>query len=258
MPVMILCGGMGTRLREETEFLPKPMVEIGGRPILWHIMKGYAAAGFTDFILCLGYKGPKIREYFLHYEAMHCDFTIELGQKDRIEILSRHNEAGWRVTLVETGLEAQTGARIARALPHVQTDRFLLTYGDGVADVNIKALVSFHQQHGKLATVTGVRPSSRFGELMAAGDQVTAFSEKPRMHEGLINGGFFVLERRIAEYLSSDTGCVFEREPMERLASEGQLAVYRHDGFWQCMDTYRDQQQLQQLWASGEAAWKTW
>jgi glucose-1-phosphate cytidylyltransferase len=258
MPVMILCGGMGTRLREETEFLPKPMVEIGGRPILWHIMKGYAAAGFTDFILCLGYKGPKIREYFLHYEAMHCDFTIELGQKDRIEIHSRHHEAGWRVTLVETGLEAQTGARIARALPHVQTDRFLLTYGDGVANVDIKALVSFHQQHGKLATVTGVRPSSRFGELMAAGDQVTAFSEKPRMHEGLINGGFFVLDRRVGGYLSSDTGCVFEREPMERLASEGQLAVYRHDGFWQCMDTYRDQQQLQQLWTSGEAAWKTW
>ena len=258
MPVMILCGGMGTRLREETEFLPKPMVEIGGRPMLWHIMKGYAARGFTDFILCLGYKGHKIREYFLHYEVMHCDFTIELGNKDQVEIHGRHNEAGWRVTLVETGLDSQTGARIARALPHVKADRFMLTYGDGVADVDLTGLMRFHEQQEKIATVTGVRPSSRFGELMASGDQVTAFSEKPRMHEGLINGGFFVLDRKVSEYLSSDADCVFEREPMERLAAEGQLAVYRHNGFWQCMDTYRDYQQLQQLWMSGEAGWKTW
>jgi glucose-1-phosphate cytidylyltransferase len=258
IPVMILCGGMGTRLREETEFLPKPMVEIGGRPMLWHIMKGYAAHGFTDFILCLGYKGHKIREYFLHYEAMHCDFTIELGDRDRLEFHGRHNEAGWRVTLVDTGIDAQTGSRIARALAHVKTDRFMLTYGDGVADVDVPQLVRFHQTHQKIATVTGVRPSSRFGELMAAGDAVTAFSEKPRMHEGLINGGFFVLDRRIADYLQGDGDCVLEREPMERLAADGQLAVYRHHGFWQCMDTYRDYQQLQQLWVSGEAAWKTW
>jgi glucose-1-phosphate cytidylyltransferase len=258
MPVMILCGGMGTRLREETEFLPKPMVEIGSRPMLWHIMKGYAAHGFNDFILCLGYKGHKIREFFLHYEAMHSDFTIELGEKDRLEFHGRHNEAGWRVTLVDTGVDSQTGSRIARALPHVKTERFMLTYGDGVANVDLKALVRFHEQQGKIATVTGVRPSSRFGELMATGDQVTAFSEKPRMHEGLINGGFFVFDRKISEYVRTDPGCVFEREPMERLAADGQLAVYRHSGFWQCMDTYRDQQQLQQLWASGEAAWKTW
>jgi glucose-1-phosphate cytidylyltransferase len=258
MPVMILCGGMGTRLREETEFLPKPMVEVGGRPMLWHIMKGYAAHGFNDFILCLGYKGHKIREFFLHYEAMHSDFTIELGEKDRLEFHGRHNEAGWRVTLVDTGVESQTGSRIARALPHVHTERFMLTYGDGVANVDLKALVRFHDQHGKIATVTGVRPSSRFGELMASGDQVTAFSEKPRMHEGLINGGFFVLDRKISGYLTADASCVLEREAMERLAAEGQLAVYRHDGFWQCMDTYRDYQQLQQLWASGGAAWKTW
>jgi glucose-1-phosphate cytidylyltransferase len=249
---------MGTRLREETEFLPKPMVEIGGRPLLWHIMKGYAARGFTDFILCLGYKGHKIREYFLHYEAMHCDFTIELGQKDRVEIHGRHDESGWRVTLVETGLESQTGARIARALPHVQTDRFMLTYGDGVANVDLPSLIHFHDEHKRVATVTGVRPSSRFGELLASGDQVTAFSEKPRMHEGLINGGFFVLDRNISDYVATDAGCVFEREPMERLAVERQLGVYRHEGFWQCMDTYRDQQQLQQLWAAGQAAWKTW
>ena len=258
MPVMILCGGMGTRLREETEFLPKPMVDVGGRPMLWHIMKGYAAHGFNDFILCLGYKGHKIREFFLHYEAMHSDFTIELGEKDRLEFHGKHNEAGWRVTLVDTGVDSQTGSRIARALPYVQTERFMLTYGDGVADVDLKALIRFHEQHGTIATVTGVRPSSRFGELLASGDQVTAFSEKPRMHEGLINGGFFVLDRKISKYVTTDSECVFEREPMERLAAEGQLAVYRHNGFWQCMDTYRDHQQLQKLWASGEAAWKTW
>lgn len=258
IPVMILCGGMGTRLREETEYLPKPMVDIGGRPVLWHIMKGYAAHGFTDFILCLGYKGQKIREYFLDYEAMHSDFTIELGSKDRIQFHGRHEEVGWRVTVVDTGLETMTGARIARALPQVSGDRFMLTYGDGVADVDVPALVRFHEAQACVATVTGVRPSSRFGELLATGDRVSAFSEKPRMHEGLINGGFFVFERRVADYLSADEGCVLEREPMERLAAEGQLAVYRHEGFWQCMDTYRDYQHLKQQWESGRAAWKTW
>ena len=258
IPVMILCGGMGTRLREETELLPKPMVEIGGRPMLWHIMKGYAAHGFTDFILCLGYKGHKIREYFLHYEAMHSDFTIELGDRDRLEFHDRHHEAGWRVTVVDTGIETMTGARIMRALKHVTGDRFMLTYGDGVADIDLPALVRCHEVQGRVATVTGVRPSSRFGELFAAGDRVTTFSEKPRMHEGLINGGFFVFERRVADYLSLDPGCVLEAEPMERLAADGQLAVYRHEGFWQCMDTYRDLQQLKQRWESGDAAWKTW
>ena len=258
MKVVILAGGVGTRIAEETAIKPKPMVDVGGRPMLWHIMKGYAAHGFNDFILCLGYKGHKIREFFLHYEAMHSDFTIELGEKDRLEFHGKHNEAGWRVTLVDTGVDSQTGSRIARALPYVQTERFMLTYGDGVADVDLKALIRFHEQHGTIATVTGVRPSSRFGELLAAGDQVTAFSEKPRMHEGLINGGFFVLDRKVSKYVTTDADCVFEREPMERLAAEGQLAVYRHNGFWQCMDTYRDHQQLQKLWASGEAAWKTW
>jgi glucose-1-phosphate cytidylyltransferase len=258
IPVMILCGGLGTRLREETEYLPKPMVEIGGRPMLWHIMKGYASHGFTEFILCLGYKGHKIREYFLHYEAMHCDFTIELGDHDHVEFHHRHGEAGWRVTLADTGIDTQTGGRIARAMAYVKGDRFMLTYGDGVANMNVPALVTFHQNQKRTATVTGVRPSSRFGELMASGDTVTAFSEKPRMHEGLINGGFFVFERRIADYLSTDAGCVLEREPMERLAADGQLAVYRHDGFWQCMDTYRDYQQLSQIWESGRPGWKTW
>jgi glucose-1-phosphate cytidylyltransferase len=258
IPVMILCGGMGTRLREETELLPKPMVEIGGRPMLWHIMKGYAAHGFTDFILCLGYKGHKIREYFLHYEAMHSDFTIELGAPDRLEFHDRHREAGWRVTVVDTGVDTMTGARITRAMKHVTGDRFMLTYGDGVADVDLPALIRFHEANARVATVTGVRPSSRFGELLTSGDAVTAFSEKPRMHEGLINGGFFVFERRVVDYLSQEPGCVLEAEPMERLAGDGQLAVYRHGGFWQCMDTYRDLQQLRQLWDSGTAAWKTW
>lgn len=258
IPVMILCGGMGTRLREETEYLPKPMVDIGGRPILWHIMKGFATHGCTDFILCLGYKGDKIREYFLDYEAMHSDFTIELGTPNRLEFHGTHGESGWRVTLVDTGIESMTGARISRALPHVKGDRFMLTYGDGVADIDVPALLSFHESQGRIATVTGVRPSSRFGELMASGAQVTAFSEKPRMHEGLINGGFFVLERRIDSYITADRGCVLEGEPMERLAADGQLAVYRHRGFWQCMDTYRDYQQLKTLWESGGAQWKTW
>jgi glucose-1-phosphate cytidylyltransferase len=258
IPVMILCGGMGTRLREETEYVPKPMVDIGGRPMLWHIMKGYASHGFTDFILCLGYKGHKIREYFLHYEAMHNDFTIELGKGDGLQFHDKHGEAGWRVTLVDTGHDAMTGARIARAMPHTGGNRFMVTYGDGVANVDLPALLRFHEAQMRVATVTGVRPSSRFGELLADGDRVTAFSEKPRMHEGLINGGFFVFEHRIAEFLSTDAACVLEAEPLERLAADNQLSVYRHRGFWQCMDTYRDLQQLKQLWEAGNAAWKTW
>jgi glucose-1-phosphate cytidylyltransferase len=259
IPVMILCGGMGTRLREETEVLPKPMVEIGGgRPILWHIMKGYAAAGFSDFILCLGYKGQKIREYFLHYEAMHSDCTIELGRRDSLTIHDRHDESSWRVTLVDTGLESQTGARVARAAKYVDADRFMLTYGDGVSNVDLQALVSFHGQQGTIGTVTGVRPSSRFGELIATGARVASFSEKPRMHEGLINGGFFVFSRRFLDYVGPQAGCVLEREPLERLVADGQLSVFVHDGFWQCMDTPRDVQLLKQLWESGRAEWKTW
>jgi len=255
---MILCGGMGTRLREETEYLPKPMVDIGGRPILWHIMKGYAAQGFTEFILCLGYKGDKIREYFLHYEAMHSDFTVELGRRDSIEIHDTHLEHGWKITLVDTGLETNTGGRVKRASRYLQGDRFLLTYGDGVCDVDFRALIRFHEQQRTIGTVTGVRPSSRFGELIAEAGRVQQFSEKPQMHEGLINGGFFVFERAMLDYLTADVNCVLEREPLERLAQDRQLSVFRHEGFWQCMDTYRDYQQLRQLWESGQAAWRTW
>jgi glucose-1-phosphate cytidylyltransferase len=255
---VILCGGIGTRLREETEYRPKPMVEIGGRPILWHIMKSYAVHGFTDFVICLGYKGNKIKEYFLNYEAMNNDFTVQLGRPESIEFHDAHGENGWRVTLVDTGHETMTGARVRRAARFITGDRFMLTYGDGVSSIDLRRLLAFHEQAGTVATVTGVHPSSRFGELLVDGSRVAQFSEKPQTHEGVINGGFFVFERKALDYLSDDASCVLEREPLERLAAEGQLSVYRHEGFWQCMDTYRDFQQLNQLWEAGEAAWKTW
>jgi len=258
MQTVILCGGLGTRLREETEYRPKPMVEIGGRPILWHIMKSYAAHGFTEFVVCLGYKGERIKEYFLNYEAMNNDFTIELGAS-RLDLHASHGERGWRVTLADTGLHSMTGTRIKRVSRYLTGDRFMLTYGDGVANVDIRALVDFHQRAKTVGVVTGVRPSSRFGELLTDGrDHVKQFSEKPQTHSGLINGGFFVFDRRFLEYLTDDDDCVLEREPLERLAADGQLSVYQHDGFWQCMDTYRDHQLLNQLWESGQAAWKTW
>ena len=255
---MILAGGMGTRLREETEYRPKPMVEIGGRPILWHIMKGYAAHGFDDFIICLGYKGERIKEYFLNYEAMNNDFTVQLGRPNPLEYYDAHAERGWRVTLADTGVQTMTGARIKRASRYLTADRFMVTYGDGVSNVDLKALLAFHQRAGTLATVTGVHPSSRFGELLVSGSRVQQFSEKPQTHEGMINGGFFVFERAVLDYLTDDPGCVLEREPLERLAADGQLSVFQHQGFWQCMDTYRDYQHLNQLWESGAADWKQW
>lgn len=258
MQTLILCGGMGTRLREETEYRPKPMVEIGGRPILWHIMKSYAAHGFTDFVLCLGYKGERIKEYFLHYEAMHSDFTVELGRADGPRLHAAHGEGGWRVTLADTGLHTMTGARIKRAARYITGDRFMLTYGDGVSDVDIRGLVEYHARAGTIGAVTGVRPSSRFGELLTDGGRVVQFSEKPQTHEGLVNGGFFVFRREFLDYLDDDPGCVLEKDPLERLAADGQLAVYTHRGFWQCMDTYRDHQLLTHLWDSGEAPWKQW
>lgn len=253
---MILCGGMGTRLREETERRPKPMVEIGGRPILWHIMNLFAAHGHREFVLCLGYKGSQIKDYFLNYEAHQSDFTVELGPHTTIAYHTAHPEAGWRVTLADTGLHTQTGARIKRAARYVDGDRFMMTYGDGLADIDVPALLRFHEAQGTLATVTGVRPSSRFGELIADGPRVREFSEKPRTHAGLINGGFFVFDRPALDYLSDDDGCVLEREPLERLAADGQLSVYHHEGFWQCMDTAKDLQQLNELWQSGRSPWQ--
>jgi glucose-1-phosphate cytidylyltransferase len=255
---VILCGGLGTRLREETEVRPKPMVEVGGRPILWHIMKTYAVYGFTDFVICLGYKGDRIKEYFLNYEAMNNDFTVELGRRESITIHHGHQENGWKVTLADTGYNTMTGGRIKRAAPYLTGDRFMLTYGDGLSNVNLSDLLAFHRAQGTLATVTGVHPASRFGELLVSGERVRQFSEKPQTHDGIINGGYFVFERGAMDYLSDDPACTLEKEPLERLAADGQLSVYRHDGFWQCMDTYRDYQLLNQLWESGGAAWKQW
>jgi glucose-1-phosphate cytidylyltransferase len=256
--VVILCGGMGTRLREETEYRPKPMVEIGGKPILWHIMKIYAYHGFKDFVLCLGYKGQMIKNYFYNYEVLNNDFTIELGDYKRVEIHSSHGEKGWRVTLADTGEKALKGARIKRIENYIKEDVFMLTYGDGLANINPHELLSFHKNHGRIGTVTGVRPPSRFGELAVKNGQVISFIEKPQVSEGLINGGFFVFNRKIFDYLSDDDSCDFEMGPLEELAKDGELIVYEHKGEWACMDTYRDMIYLNRLWESGKAFWKIW
>lgn len=255
--VVILCGGRGTRMEEETEIRPKPMVEVGGRPILWHIMKIYSHYGFNDFILCLGYKGKIIKEYFLNYQAMNSDFTLKLDKGD----LTFYNETGernWQITFVDTGENAQTGARVKRIEKYVDGDLFMLTYGDGVASININDLLNFHRSHKKIGTVTGVHPCSRFGELIIEGDQVVQFGEKPQIKNGFINGGFFVFNREFFKYLREDDDCYMEKEPLENLARDGQLKVYLHDGFWQCMDTRRELDILNRLWASGNPPWKVW
>lgn len=258
MKVVILCGGLGTRLREETEFRPKAMVEIGGRPILWHIMKIYAHYGFKEFVVCLGYKGEMIKQYFLNYETVHNDFTIELGKPDRVTFHGNHGEAGWTVTLANTGLTSMTGARVKRVERYITEPRFMLTYGDGVSDLDVGALVRYHEEHGKIGTVTGARLMSRFGELLTQGSLVTDFSEKPVSADSYINGGFFVFRREFFEYLSPDDSCVLELEPLRRLARDGQLAMYPHEGFWHCMDTYRDLQVLSRLWEGAHPPWKVW
>ena len=258
MKVVILCGGRGTRLREETEFKPKPMVNIGGRPILWHIMKIYAHYGFKDFILCLGYKGDMIKEYFLNYEAMNNDFTIQLGNQHQIQFHSRHLEDGWNVTFADTGEEAQTGARIKRIEKYIDSDLFMVTYGDGVINLNIKELLKFHEVHRKMGTMTGVHPSSRFGELVMKDNHVVEFTEKPQVKQGLINGGFFIFKRKFLNYLKEDNDCYLEGEPLEKLAAESELLVYPHGGFWQCVDTYRELELLNNLWRSPNPPWKVW
>jgi len=257
MKVVILCGGLGTRLREETEFRPKPMVEIGGRPILWHIMKIYAHYGFRDFVLCLGYRGNMIKEYFLNYEAMNNDFTICLGNQNRINYHGAHNEQDFSVTLVDTGLETMTGGRVKRVEKYIGEDTFMVTYGDGVADIDIAAVVDFHHAHGQLVTMTTVRPISRFG-LLDVDDTGRAlnFAEKPQL-DGWASAGFFVFNRQIFDYLGGDD-CVLEQEPLERLAHEGKLMAYRHSGFFFAMDTYREYKYLNELWASGKGPWKVW
>ncbi len=257
MQTVILAGGLGTRLREETEFRPKPMVEIGGRPILWHIMKMYAHYGFTDFVACLGYRGDLIKEYFLNYEAMNNDFTATLGRESSIEVHGAHNEQEFRVTLADTGMDTMTGGRVRRIKKYIEGDTFLLTYGDGVSDVDLGALVEFHKSHGRLATVTAVRPSSRYGILdLEPSGNVARFEEKPEIN-AWANAGYFVLNRRVFDYLDGDD-CIFEREPLQRLAKEGQLAAFRHSGSFYTMDTYREFQALNQLWDSGQASWRKW
>lgn len=258
MKVVILCGGLGTRLREETEFRPKPLVEIGGRPILWHIMKIYARHGFRDFVLCLGYRGQMIKDYFLNYEAMNNDFTINLGRRHQIDYHGAHTEQDFRVTLAETGQETMTGGRVKRVEKYVEGDTFLATYGDGLADLDIRAALDFHHSHGRLATVTTVHPLSRFGVLDVEKEsgRVREFAEKPLM-QGWASAGYFIFDRRVFDYLAGDD-CVLEREPLERLAAEGQLMAYRHDGFFYTMDTYREYEYLNGLWAAGRAPWKVW
>jgi glucose-1-phosphate cytidylyltransferase len=258
MKVVILCGGKGTRLREETEYRPKPLVAIGGKPILWHIMKTYSAYGFYDFILCLGYKGEMIKDYFINYDLLNSDFTIQLGTKQIVKDHVAHDEARWRVSLVDTGLETGTGGRLARIRAYVDGDsEFMVTYGDGVGDINVSALLDFHRRNGRTATLTGVHPVGRFGELAVDGDAVTNFAEKPESSVSWINGGFFVMGRKIFDYLDGDQ-CVLEQAALEGLSSADQLGVYRHPGYWQCMDTLRDMELLNQQWSTGRAPWKVW
>lgn len=253
VPVVILCGGRGTRLVEETEYRPKPMVRIGDRPILTHIMDLYSAFGFKEFILTLGFKGEMIKDYFLNFDYYTNDFTIDLGAGKVITPHTRRHP-DWRITLADTGEATLTGGRIKRIEPYIETETFMVTYGDGVSDIDIPRLLAHHRKLGKLATVTGVQPLTRFGELKVTNGLVTEFREKPQVSSGLINGGFFVFQRGIFDYLTD--GCSLEREPLEKLARDGQLAVYPHEGFWQCMDTYRDMESLNQLWASGKAPWR--
>jgi glucose-1-phosphate cytidylyltransferase len=253
---VILCGGRGTRLSEETQLKPKPMVEIGGHPILWHIMKIYAAHGLNNFVLALGYKGEVIRDYFISYRYRKTDLTVNLAE-GKITDASKGNE-DWVVRMIDAGLETLTGGRLHRLEPFLRTaGRFMVTYGDGVANIDIARLLEFHKRHGKLATVTAVRPPARFGTMVFDGDQVTEFKEKPQTGEGWVNGGFFVFEPSIFDYLSGDQ-TVLEGEPLERLAGEGQLMAFRHEGFWQPMDTLRDRNNLEQMWANEDAPWKIW
>lgn len=258
MKVVILCGGQGTRLREETEFRPKPMVKIGQFPVLWHIMKHFSFYGHNDFILCLGYKGELIKQYFYHYELMRSDVTIELGKKDKINYHPRHDEAGWKVTLVDTGENALKGARLKKIQKYIDSDDFFVTYGDGVSDVNLDKLEAFHRKHGKVATLTGVNPGSRFGELKINNNSITEFSEKADIKTRFINGGFFVLNKKIFKYLTTNDNCDLEFGPMEKLAQKKQLMVYKHRGYWACMDTYRDMKNLNKQWRSGKPGWKVW
>lgn len=256
MKVAILAGGLGTRLSEETAHCPKPMVEIGDKPILWHIMMHYWGYNFSDFVIALGYKGDYIKRWVVEYARRSGNLTIDTSDGSIIQH-TNGDHPNWRVNLVETGVKTQTGGRIKRLQSWVGDETFMLTWGDGVSDVNLDALLKFHRAHGKLATVTVVRPQARFGHIEFDGDRVSAFTEKPQAEEGWINGAFFVLEPGVFDYISGDT-THFEHGPLEKLAQDGQLMAYRHESFWQCMDTLRDKRLLERFWESGDAPWKTW
>jgi len=257
MKVVILAGGLGTRLAEETQVRPKPMAEIGDYPILWHIMKGFGEQGFTEFVICLGYKGYVIKEYFANYFLHNSDVTFDLC--DQAMTVHQNSVEPWKVTLVDTGADTQTGGRVREVASYLGGERFMMTYGDGVANVDLRALMNFHECHGKLATVTAVQPPGRFGAIDLGEDEETvlSFMEKPRGDGAWMNGGFFVLEPAVLDYIADET-VIFEREPLERLAAEGELRAYRHPDFWQPMDTLRDKRILEELWSSGRAPWKTW
>lgn len=256
MKVVILAGGLGTRLREETEYRPKPMVQIGTKPILWHIMKLYDHYGFHDFIICLGYKGNVIKEYFLNYEIMNSDFTINLGDRCNSVLHNDHTERNWNITLADTGEKSYTGSRVKKIEKYIDDDIFMLTYGDAVADIDIAKLLSFHKSHGKIGTVTGIHLPSRFGELHLDSHCVKRFSEKPETKE-YVNGGFFVFNKEFFSYLSSRDECVLENDPIINLTKDNELMVYQHEGFWQCCDTYREMEILNNLWNSNPP-WKLW
>lgn len=250
--VIILAGGFGTRLSEYTETIPKPMVTVGGKPILWHIMRSYAYFGYKDFYLALGYKSEVIKEYFLNYRSLNADFTVDLssGSVEPHQI----DDTDWRVTLVQTGLESMTGGRVKRLQSFIGNEPFMLTYGDGVADIDLDALLTFHKSHGKMVTISAVHPGARFGELEMKDQKVIAFQEKPQTGQGWINGGYFIIEPEFFELISNDS-TVLEREPLEKAAEMGELMAYCHDGYWQCMDTKRDKDHLEELWSSGMAPW---
>ncbi len=260
MKVVILCGGKGTRLREETEYRPKPMVFIGNRPILWHIMKTYAAHGFKDFILCLGYKGEVIKDYFRNYLWMTSNVTLKLGHNPDVTFHNHHDEEDWTVTLADTGEETLTAGRVNRIKQFIGNDsEFLLTYGDGVGNIDVKASVEFHRKHGKKMTLTAVRPPGRFGELgLDKQGLVREFNEKPQVTEGSINGGYFVVSSKIFEYLHDTDKVMLEHDPMRRLAKEGELMAFPHTGFWQPMDTFTEYTLLNKMWSEGKAPWKVW
>lgn len=260
IPVVILCGGMGTRLREASEKLPKPLVDIGGKPILWHVMKTYSHYGFRRFVLCLGYKSEQIRRYFLDYREHITDFTLELAAADRPPRWHGHSTSeDWEITFVDTGLMTGTGARVRRVADFLEQDTFLLTYGDGIGNVDIRAVLAQHERSGRLATVTGVHPASRYGEMHVDGDRVSEFNEKPTLATGWVSGGFFAFNRLVLDkYLDDDPSLMLEKAPLQAIAADGELSVHRHEGFWMGMDTFRDWTELNGLWDAGSPPWRVW